>query len=579
MKALNPTFLDIIERDERERERIKGRIRILQRREEEKILDQEGAEELKRLLALIPPDDGDKGTPTKLRLVDPLIPAIRESLARTNDDALAVVDPENGRFEEPLEGEKRIIAAVFGLLTADGITVADPKVEAVDPTPGTPAVAATRAVLKVTYNDPRFDKAVARAIGEYGAHQSLFDRVLAVVARSGRRGDGAAVRAGRWVSVARALIARSVTVNHENFDSLVEKALGDEIAASDGGAPSSVEIDFPDLEATSDVLILRNNVLAMQVLYPAWMLEQALFFDVYDKVEELFLRQLLPIGRGPAGDRVFMRWKRSTQRLSKSERLTLYSTCFGAATGDPSLVNQNREFSDLWLRFVSAVSEYTRKITVDDLLRTRTPLSVSKEQVRKAARDLAANLSLHGYGITYNAATEIQADINEIIQILSDEEMRAAYGARDLWQLIEQVAVYELGKMVSTSPARTKATAGAVIIKWLANNADRLSGPYISSILDTDVLSRPSMRRAGERATQKPTDRDLVDACEQWLAVTGTSDDRVSEFAQPTEAPSFTSRPLPIPEEARSLLDSVGISAGYGAARSGGNGSRIAVRR
>ena len=50
----------------------------------------------------------------------------------------------------------------------------------------------------------------------------------------------------------------------------------------------------------------------------------------------------------------------------------------------------------------------------------------------------------------------------------------------------------------------------------------------------------------------------------------------VAQSAQPAEPPAITSRPVQIPEVARNLLDSVGISAGYGAQ---GNGARLAAKR
>jgi hypothetical protein len=225
------------------------------------------------------------------------------------------------------------------------------------------------------------------------------------------------------------------------------------------------------------------------------------------------------------------------------------------------------------------VSEWARKLQVDDLLRTRIPLSVSTEQVRKSARDLAANLSLHGYGVAYFAATELQKEINDIKEILSDEEVRMAYGARDMRQLIEQVSIYELGGARDVTRYFTMATSGAVITRWLAQKAPDLSGSYLRSILDIDEVRRETTRSPTSKATRNPTDRDLVDACEQWLAVTGTSDARVSEFAQPNETPAMTSRPVSIPQVAKDLLDSVGISAGMGAPGNGGTGrSRFAGR-
>jgi hypothetical protein len=406
---------------------------------------------------------------------------------------------------------------------------------------------------------------VSAAQGEYSANVDLFEKTFDTIAAAG----GGNISAARWASVVRKLRARGVAADNTNLDLITEKILGEEVGNIEGAAPSSIDIDFPDLEEPSSLQIIANNIMAMHIFYPSWMLEEARFYDVYEKIEELFLNQMLPISRGTAGDKIYARWKKSTQRISKAERLNFYASCFGASGGSPSLVNQNTQFSDLWLRFVSGVSEWARKLQVDDLLRTRIPLSVSTEQVRKSARDLAANLSLHGYGVAYFAATELQNEINEIKDILSDEEVRMAYGARDMRQLIEQVSIYELGGARDVTRSFTMATAGAIITRWLAQKAADLSGAYLRPILDIDVVRRPSSRQASVKATKNPTDRDLVDGCEQWLAVTGTTDDRVSEFAQPSEAPAMTSRP--VPQFAKEYLEDL-MPAGLAVGNGGGNG-------
>jgi hypothetical protein len=98
---------------------------------------------------------------------------------------------------------------------------------------------------------------------------------------------------------------------------------------------------------------------------------------------------------------------------------------------------------------------------------------------------------------------------------------------------------------------------GATIVRWLANHATDLSS-------FGNVIDETSVRRniKSPKPMVSPTDRDLVDACEQWLAVTGTPDQQVEQYAQPVEAPNQTSLPIQIPQVAKDLLDSVGVSAG-----------------
>lgn len=186
---------------------------------------------------------------------------------------------------------------------------------------------------------------------------------------------------------------------------------------------------------------------------------------------------------------------------------------------------------------------------------------MSQEQVRKAGRDLAANLSLHGYGVGYFAATELQTTIKEVIDILSSEDVKNAYGARDMYQVIDQVAALELGGTRNTTRYRTIAQSGAVIIAWLATRGELLSSTGKARVIDLNAIYSGAPRAANVRSTDMPTDGDLVDACEQWLAVTGTADIQVEQYSQATEGPAITSRPIQIPSMARDLLASVGVSS------------------
>src|SRR5258706_11532287 len=108
------------------------------------------------------------------------------------------------------------------------------------------------------------------------------------------------------------------------------------------------------------------------------------------------------------------------------------------------------------------------------------------------------------------------------------------------------------------------AASGTIISAWLAKNARELSNSAFGPILDVDEIRSPSPRPANTKPTTEPTDFDLVNACDQWLAVTGTQDSDVETYAQPKEAPNMTSKPIQIPDFARETLESVGVPAmGY----------------
>jgi len=136
------------------------------------------------------------------------------------------------------------------------------------------------------------------------------------------------------------------------------------------------------------------------------------------------------------------------------------------------------------------------------------------------------------------------------------------------------VAQTELGGARNSSKYRTLATCGAIITKWLAENLSRLRDPTLP-IVDLNIVNNPPGRPSGQTATSNPTDYDLVNACELWLADSAVDEDRIEQFAQPRESPQQPSRPIAIPSVARDLLEGAGLGLemgfgnGTGRARNG----------
>jgi hypothetical protein len=494
---------------------------------------------------------------------------VRETMANITRQVVGDFDVD-GKFPSQQPGSGAAAAAAAG--GGGGVTTTTPGATT---TPGTLAVpeqqlaAAYGLMENDSLTDPtveRFVPGVSAALGEYTASQALFDSVLRIMVGLGQGGTDSRgnpvsqVSAQQWTSVSRTLRGQGVLATDPLLALKVQTVLAGEVGGGDNAPPSSIDIDLPDLEAQSDIEIQADNLRAMQAIYFAAQLEDLKVFQVVDKLVELFQNGMLPLGKGNAGNTLYDYWKQAIKRMTETERRNLYFRTFGFAGGDPSAGSPNREFNDLWLRFISAVSSYARQSTVENLLRTNIPIPVTQQQVKKSARDLGANLSLHGYGIGYFAATELQNQIREIIGLLSDPDIKNAYGARDMWQVIDQVASLELGGAKNSIRYRTMATSGAIIIRWLAEHASALVSTDQIIVLDVNQLRNLStMRARGVKATVAPTDRDLVDACDQWLAVTGTADKNVEDYAQPVEAPNLTSRPIYVPQVARDLLDSVGI--------------------
>lgn len=403
-----------------------------------------------------------------------------------------------------------------------------------------------------------FNQQFFAAVGEARGYGALADRVLMILAREGdpdgSGGDNPTIECQEFARVMRGLAQRKISVYEPQLNRRVNEVL-DAVQNVGGDDSIDIGIDLPDLEDVFDQNIVAENVRAMGPMIVSAMFDELNVFRVIDHIVNAFQAGTLPIGPGNAGKMLYRYWRDAPNRISEQERKNFAAITLGIPGGDPNGMI-NREFNDLWLRFVSSVSSFIRQNEVDALLRASVASPISNQQVRKAARDLAGNLSLHGYGMAHYAARELQAQIKFMIELLGDKEILGSYAARDMWQVVDQVATYELGGAKTSSRYRTLATCGTIITAWLANNVQRINratGPLI----DIDQVRNPDVA-ASHRATVNPSDYDLVNACELWLADTATSDSRIEEMSQPREAPQMTSKPIPIPAMAREMLDGMG---------------------
>jgi hypothetical protein len=285
-----------------------------------------------------------------------------------------------------------------------------------------------------------------------------------------------------------------------------------------GRSPASLSPARQGEDANLD--IVSANLRALEPVYFTAMLEEARLFEVVDCLAAMFSRGLLPLGPGRAGAMLYNQWKGQSGRLTTAQRRNVYARAFGLS-GDDAEVVPNREFNDLWLRFVSIVGMYSAE------LQSLPPAqrSVSTEEVLISGRTLAVNLSNYGNGLAWFAAKDFKSEIKLFTELLSESELQAAFDAKDPWQVVHNVAEAELGIRPNVPRARTRADSGVIIIRWLANRRARLLRPRSANILrHEDICEGRTAASLNKKATVYPTDSDLVTACEQWLGVTGTQE-------------------------------------------------------
>jgi hypothetical protein len=259
---------------------------------------------------------------------------------------------------------------------------------------------------------------------------------------------------------------------------------------------------LPDLEQKSRDKIARENIRAAQALHMAYMLDELRMYQVVDRVVDMFKQGVLPIARGPVVQ-ALASYAFDSTRLSEAHRRNVYARAFGVPGGDAGARGPNREFDALWLRFLASVADYASTARPETLL---WPRSAANVRVRRSSHAIAVNLTQHCGGETRTEALALHEATDSQMRVLRDRQLLQAYGARDLWQVVEGVNQSQLGGAVSTARVRSLARAGATILAWLATWADG-QGSSLSDAAGPD----------------EPSNDDLVAAVSEWLEVTGVS--------------------------------------------------------
>ncbi|MBN1656609.1 MAG: hypothetical protein JXA30_22750 [Deltaproteobacteria bacterium] len=233
------------------------------------------------------------------------------------------------------------------------------------------------------------------------------------------------------------------------------------VAARFGGNGLGV-IDLPDLGTSQ---IVRAQVQVIAVLYWAYQVEASGIIEFVETVAERMMNGTLrlPVGNSARG---FMRFTQKEFRFTATERRALYERVFGPSQ------NGRGGFDGRFLLFVK---------TLRDIGRQPSNVGVASlsAQASVLAQDLGADLSTKGTGITGFAAREIVSQISAALRLLQDPQVARAFGGGSPWMILHRHGGEILGKQPDILRSIARANAGMRIIRWIADQADALSGSGI----------------------------------------------------------------------------------------------------
>ena len=180
---------------------------------------------------------------------------------------------------------------------------------------------------------------------------------------------------------------------------------------------------------------------AAAALYSGAALERLKPVALVDRLVELWMRGGLPSGATSSASRALDRyWLHRDGHISQDERREIYARAF------------DHRFDDRWAALLAALTQ-------------AEPGEQAGEQAEALREQLGACVTEDIIELT----PRIHAQLVDALEVLEDPEVLLAYGARDIWELIDTLARLELGTVPEVSRVRTMAASGSAIIAWLTD--------------------------------------------------------------------------------------------------------------
>jgi len=336
------------------------------------------------------------------------------------------------------------------------------------------------------------------------------------------------------------------------------------------GPPPAETLDIPELTGSTvqDAELDRDNMLVFSTIYAISQLHEMKSFYTVDRLTEDFLNGTVAT-KFDAGGKLLddWFWKRR-DRMTEAERMSVFSRMLGTPGGEvPKDVQANTGFNDYLIGFLAAVAEFDRQQRISDLFSSGLAgnrggsLAMTMENVRQKGHDLAANMTLYGYGNAHYASRRLNADFTATFNILKNQVIQKLFGVTTPYQVIERVCISDFGKAPDIVRLRTMADAGKKILDIVGRNSTAWSNatgmplfPDLTAVAAARLAlasqppagvavrgrlalvssNPPSVIQAGGPSAISLDDtEELIRQTQFWLAVNGVQYEDVDKRSQP----------------------------------------------
>lgn len=242
------------------------------------------------------------------------------------------------------------------------------------------------------------------------------------------------------------------------------------VAAASGLALALDELGAIELPPSAGSAVDQAQLRAIATLYFAAELEGAGVIPATEALMRLARTGSLPLDLGAAAPLLQAFWQGRNERATVEERLGFFSGLFGTPGGpDHSEHPRNSDFEDRLIDLCEALYK------LDEQASNASWGGIAQQaRVRGTAQRLLANLLRVSSGITVFLAQEILSAIRQTLAILGHPAVKAAFGARTLWNVVDAIDRRLRRPRRDHSLLVRRGQAGMTILAWLAEAAPLL---------------------------------------------------------------------------------------------------------
>jgi len=220
--------------------------------------------------------------------------------------------------------------------------------------------------------------------------------------------------------------------------------------------------DLPELPALDPVPAGADQAQlhAIAVLYLAAELENAKVVPVVETLASLGMSGGLPFDLGTAAEPLAAFWRTRNERYAAAERQAVFDRLFGAPKTDSG------DGFDLLFVDLCSVLYHSHDGFVQ-----QGAVSVQRAVgIRTHALSLIEYFASRGSATAAFAANEMLAAIHQALGILDHPEIKVAFGARNLWDVVRIVSLRYSREQPVTAPHVRRGRAGLEILSWVGDN-------------------------------------------------------------------------------------------------------------